>query len=155
MKENLIVVGDITYGLVLKQVEELSWLNWRDDFKPVVEEGLGIKYHPTSIGENIHDIRNYFKRKGYFAQLELVDDEVKVFCKGDVPDEIVEVYLVVFGALLMATRFDIYSNLKRDFDLGALDKYLERQSFKDFNREKLDSYSLGVAIHNFNKYFGE
>ena len=140
-----IVVGDLTYEELLKEWEETNWLNWRDDCKSLCD-ALGVKYSSTSFGENLHTIRNHFRRLGYYVSVELTDSELTF-------TENKELVFMVFNALLISIQFEIYSNIKREYNISGLVKYRDKEKFKEFTHDKLVQHSLDVAIDRFNKYF--
>lgn len=149
-----IVVGDLTYEELLKEWEETNWLNWRDDCKSLCD-ALGVKYSSTSFGENLHTIRNHFRRLGYYVSVELTDSELTFTENKDLAPKSKELVLMVFNALLISIQFEIYSNIKREYNISGLVKYRDKEKFREFTHEKLVEHSLDVAIDRFNKYFKE
>ena len=122
-----IVVGDLTYEELLKEWEETNWLNWRDDCKSLCD-ALGVKYSSTSFGENLHTIRNHFRRLGYYVSVELTDSELTFTENKELAPRSKELVLMVV-------------------------KYRDKEKFKEFTQDKLVQHSLDVAIDRFNKYF--
>lgn len=148
------VVGDLTYEELLKEIEETSWLTWRDEWKTLCDI-LGIRYISTSFGENVHAIRNHFRRLGYFVSVELTDDEL-IFTENKVlAPRSQELLVMVFNAMLMSIQFDIYSSIRREYELTGLTKYQGNEKFKNFTKKQLMEHSVNVAIDRFNKYFKE
>ena len=148
------VVGNLTYEELLKEIEETSWLTWRDEWKTLCDI-LGIRYISTSFGENVHAIRNHFRRLGYFVSVELTDDEL-IFMENKVlAPKSHELLVVVFNAMLMSIQFDIYSSIRREYELTGLTKYQGNEKFKNFTKKQLMEHSVNVAIDRFNKYFKE
>lgn len=148
------VVGDLTYEELLKDIEETSWLTWRDEWKTLCDI-LGIRYISTSFGENVHAIRNHFRRLGYFVSVELTDDEL-IFMENKVlAPRSHEIIRLVFNAMLMSIQFDIYSSIRREYELTGLTKYQGNEKFKNFTKKQLMEHSVNVAIDRFNKYFKE
>lgn len=148
------VVGDLTYEELLKEIEETSWLTWRAEWKTLCDI-LGIRYISTSFGENVHAIRNHFRRLGYFVSVALTDDEL-IFTENKVlAPRSHELLVMVFNAMLMSVQFDIYSDLKREYVLTGLVEYQNKDKFKNFTKQQLVEHSVDIAIDRFNKYFKE
>lgn len=148
------VVGDLTYAELVNEIEETSWLTWRDEWKALCDI-LGVRYISTSFGENIHTLRNHFRRLGYFVSVELTDEEL-IFTESKVlAPESHEIIRLVFNAILLSVQFDIYSDLKREYALTGLVEYQNKDKFKNFTKQQLVEHSVDIAIDRFNKYFKE
>ena len=147
-----VVMGDIHYKDLVVNSEVFSWLTWRETFNVAFENQLGFPCVMTSFGENVHLLVNYFKRLGFRTRVVVKGDEVfftKVSARVSV-----DFLRVLFMAFVMHEKFDLYSNLKRDYELGALERYRGCSGFENFTHEKLSAVAIERACQKFDACFG-
>lgn len=147
-----VVMGDIHYNDLVVNSEVCSWLSWRDTFNVAFENQLGYTCVMTSFGENVHILVNYFKRLGFKTRVVVKGDEL-FFTKGSARVR-VDFLRVLFIAFIMHEKFDLYSNLKRDYGLGVLERYRGCSKFENFTHEKLLGVAIERACQKFNACFG-
>lgn len=147
-----VVMGDIHYNDLVVNSEVCSWLSWRDTFNVAFENQLGYTCVMTSFGENVHILVNYFKRLGFKTRVVVKGDEL-FFTKGSARVR-VDFLRVLFIAFVMHEKFDLYSNLKRDYGLGVLERYRGCSKFENFTHKKLLDVVIERACQKFNACFG-
>lgn len=147
-----VVMGDIHYKDLVVNSEVCSWLSWRDTFNVAFENQLGYSCVMTSFGENVHILVNYFKRLGFRTRVVVKGDEL--FFTKDSARVRVDFLRVLFIAFVMHEKFDLYSNLKRDYELGVLERYRGYSKFEKFTHKKLLDVAIERACQKFNTCFG-
>lgn len=147
-----VVMGDIHYKDLVVNSEVCSWLSWRDTFNVAFENQLGYTCVMTSFGENVHILVNYFKRLGFQTRVVVKGDEL-FFTKGSARVS-VDFLRVLFISFVMHEKFDLYSNLKRDYGLGVLERYRGCSKFENFTHKKLSDVAVERACQKFNACFG-
>lgn len=147
-----VVMGDIHYKDLVVNSEVCSWLSWRDTFNVAFENQLGYTCVMTSFGENVHILVNYFKRLGFKTRVVVKGDEL--FFTKDSDRVRVDFLRVLFIAFVMHEKFDLYSNLKRDYGLGVLERYRGCSKFENFTHKKLLDVAIERASQKFNACFG-
>lgn len=146
-----VVMGDIHYKDLVVNSEVCSWLSWRNTFNVAFENQLGYTCVMTSFGENVHILVNYFKRLGFKTRVVVKGDEL-FFTKGSARVR-VDFLRVLFIAFVMHEKFDLYSNLKRDYGLGVLERYRGCSKFENFTHKKLLDVAIERACQKFNACF--
>lgn len=147
-----VVMGDIHYKDLVVNSEVCSWLSWRDTFNVAFENQLGYTCVMTSFRENVHILVNYFKRLGFKTRVVVKGDEL-IFTKVSARVR-VDFLRVLFIAFVMHEKFDLYSNLKRDYGLGVLERYRGCSKFENFTHKKLSDVAVERARQKFNACFG-
>lgn len=147
-----VVMGDIHYNDLVINSEVCSWLSWRDTFNVAFENQLGYTCVMTSFGENVHILVNYFKGLGFKTRVVVKGDEL-FFTKGSARVR-VDFLRFLFIAFVMHEKFDLYSNLKRDYGLGVLERYRGCSKFENFTHNKLLDVAIERACQKFNACFG-
>lgn len=147
-----VVMGDIHYKDLVVNSDIFSWLFWRDTFNVAFENQLDYPCVMTSFGENVHILVNYFKRLGFKTRIVVKGDELS-FTKASARVRI-DFLRVIFIAFVMHEKFDLYSNLKRDYELGVLERYRGCSKFESFTHKKLSEVALERACQKFDACFG-
>lgn len=147
-----LVMGDIHYKDLVVNSDSFSWLSWRDTFNVAFENQLGYPCVMTSFGENVHILVNYFKRLGFKTRVIVKGDELS-FTKASTRVR-VDFLRVLFIDFVMHEKFDLYSNLKRDYELGVLERYRGFSKFDNFTHKKLSKVALERACQKFDACFG-
>lgn len=146
-----VVMGDIHYKDLVVNSDIFSWLSWRNTFNVAFERQLGFSCITTSFGENVHVLVNYFKRLGFKPQVRLIGTDF-YFTRSS-PLVNVKFLEVLFKSFIMHEKFDIYSNLKRDYELGVLEKFKGNPNFENFTHKKVSEVSIERARQKFNACF--
>lgn len=147
-----VVMGDIHYKDLVVNSEVCSWLSWRDIFNNGFEKQLGFPCVMTSFGENVPILVRYFKRLCFRTQVVIEDDSFS-FTRLS-PRVNVNFLNSLFIAFVMHEKFDLYSNLKRDYELGILEDCKGCSNFENFTHEKLSKIAIERACQKFDACFG-
>ena len=147
-----VVMGDIHYKDLVVNTELCSWLSWRETFNIEFEKHLGFPCLMTSFGENIPILVKYFKRLCFRTRVIVEGGEIS-FTKLS-PRVRVNFLKVIFTAFVMHEKFDLYSNLKRDYELGILEDCKGCSNFENFTHEKLSKIAIERACQKFDACFG-
>jgi hypothetical protein len=147
-----VVMGDIHYKDLVVNTEVCSWLSWRDIFNSEFEKQLGFPCVMTSFGENVPILVRYFKRLCFRTQVVIEGDSFS-FTKLS-PRVSVNFLNVLFIAFVTYERFDLYSNLKRDYELGILEDCRGCSNFENFTHKKLYEIAIERACQKFDACFG-
>lgn len=147
-----LVMGDIHYKDLVVNSEVCSWLSWRDIFNVEFEKQLGFPCVMTSFGENVPILVRYFKRLCF--RTRVVSEGDGFFFTKLSPRVRVNFLNVLFIAFVTYERFDLYSNLKRDYELGILEDCRGCSNFDNFTHEELYKVAIERACKKFNACFG-
>ena len=147
-----VVMGDIHYKDLVVNSEVCSWLSWRDIFNVEFEKQLGFPCVMTSFGENVPILVRYFKRLCFRTRVIVEGGDIS-FTKLS-PRVKVNFLKTLFIAFVTQERFNLYSNLKRDYELGVLEDYKGCSNVEYLTHKKLDEVAIERACKKFNACFG-